>query len=96
LFDIDDIEDQVYLRSARQPHTILAFKLRRIFLQILLYVFNLLYGEQGWRPRPPQKLTKPGQVDSFENTTLKRPYPITVVNTGFPAGYRRDDVSRID
>lgn len=86
----------MYLGSTRQSHAIFALKLRRILLQVLLYLLNLLRGEQSRRSRSPQQLVERGQVDSFQNTALECPYPVTIVNAGLPAGHCRDNVPEVN
>jgi len=75
----------------REGNTILISELR-ILLQVLPDAFDSLRGEQDWRTRPSQQLTKSGQVDSLEDTTLERPCATIILNIGFPAGYRRNDI----
>ena len=73
-----------YLRSTSESHAIFAFKLGRILFKVLFDLLDLFGRQKCRRSWTPQKLVESIQINSFQNTSLKRPNPIPIIYTRFP------------
>ena len=70
----------MYLRSFIHLKTILGFELAAIFFQRLLNILDLLRRQQRWWSRSPLQLTKLFKCYSFQNSSLERPQPISIIH----------------